>query len=82
MLTFKEMIIITGEPMHTTSKIRNGTVLSRYIIDWKVKQPRCFITSYVKPSKHMVVCSAAQEAGAPHLWVINRKNNNVIFTYT
>jgi len=28
-----------------------------------------------------VVCYVAQEAGAPHLWVINRKNNNAIFTY-
>jgi len=26
--------------------------------------------------------SAAQEAGAPHKWVINRKNKNAIFTYT
>jgi len=29
----------------------------------------------------MVVCCAAQEVGAPHLWVYYRKNNNAIFTY-
>jgi len=30
----------------------------------------------------VVVCFAAQEAGVPHPRVINRKNNNAIFTYT
>jgi len=29
-----------------------------------------------------VVLRAAQEAGAPYPWVINRKNNNAIFTHT
>jgi len=27
------------------------------------------------------VYHVAQEAGTPHLWVINRKNNNAVFTY-
>ena len=31
-------------------------------------------------SRHTVVCRAAQEAGAPHLEYIDRKNENVIFT--
>jgi len=33
-------------------------------------------------SRQTVVCRAAQKASAPHLWVINRKNNNAIFTHT
>jgi len=32
-------------------------------------------------SRDTVVCRVAQEAGTPHPWVINRKNNNAIFTY-
>jgi len=30
---------------------------------------------------HMVVCHVDQEASAPHLWYIDRKNNNAIFAY-
>jgi len=33
-------------------------------------------------SRRTVVCRVTQKAGAPHPWVINRKNNNTIFTYT
>ena len=38
------------------------------------------LSSLLSVSRHMIVCRAAQEAGAPHREYINRKKENAIFT--